>query len=57
MRLVHSDKVHEVNNYQGAQFGPASLKAVPREYYAGRGSKVTALSPLWLGAAQTGAAG
>lgn len=57
MRLVHSDKMHEINNYQGAQFGPASLKAVPREYYAGRGSKVTALSPLWLGAAQTGAAG
>lgn len=34
VRLVDRDKVHEVNNYQGAQFGPAFLKAVTRECYA-----------------------
>lgn len=35
VRLADSEKVHEVNNYQGAQFGPASLKTVSWEYYTG----------------------
>lgn len=35
VRLADSEKVHEVSNYQGAQFGPASLKTVTREYCAG----------------------
>lgn len=35
VRLADSEKVHEANNYQGAQFGPASLKTVSWEYYTG----------------------